>query len=72
MRKVWIPIVPALIAGLFSSAALAQQEEEALPPFYDVAAVEDTKPWFQWIAGALIIATCFAVAIKDPHRTHLD
>lgn len=54
------------------ATAAAQQSDVKLPPFYDVPAIEDSRPWLQWIVGTVFIAACLGVAIRNPHRSHLD
>lgn len=60
----------ACFALLLSVPALAQ--EEKLPPFYDVPSLPDSKPWLQWTIGIILILLCLMIAIRNPHRSHLD
>lgn len=75
-RRAWIPrpFLVALIGTglLLSTTVLAQPVEPDLGPFYDVNTIPDGRPWLQWLIGGLFIAACLAVAIRNPHRTHLD
>jgi len=40
----------------------------------DVDTVPKNKkmPWINWGLGVLFIAGCVGLAVKNPHRSHLD
>jgi len=62
-----------MIAAIASvPAAKAQSQDEAEGPWYDVPALPPEKPWLQWVVGTVFGLACLAMALKNPHRTHLD
>lgn len=63
--------VALLVAGFSCAPALAKKEVEQLPP-YDVQAMQHQSVWIQWVFAFLFVAGVTAIAIKNPHRTHLD
>lgn len=63
--------VALLVAALTCTPALAQKKTEQLPP-YDVPAMEHRSIWVQWVFAFLFVAGVVAIAVKNPHRTHLD
>jgi hypothetical protein len=58
-----------LAALALAVPALAQDEP---PPWTYVTELESEKQIFQWVAAALFIVGCVAIAFKNPHRSHLD
>ncbi len=68
----WLgPLV--LFCAVLAAPVRAQEEEQEVQfqePGITYKAVE--KPYIQWVAGLVIVLAVFAVAFKNPHRTHLD
>ncbi len=60
-----------VLLGCLAAPALAQDEEQPAE-FPDVELKERTKPYVQWVLGTLFIAAVIGLAMKNPHRTHLD
>ncbi len=60
--------------GLLVGSAAAQSRDEEKGPFREpgITYMEHSKPYVQWLAGALIIGACLMIAFKNPHRSHLD
>ena len=74
MRFLRLSLLRALCAGLMVllsvSPALAQPEDEK--PFYDVNTKEHVKPFIPWTIAVGFTAACLLIAVKNPHRSHLD
>jgi hypothetical protein len=69
----WGVAAPATFVMLASvPGAFAQSSDVDDTPFYDVPALDDTRPWLQWLVGLVLVALCVGVALRNPHRTHLD
>jgi len=68
-------LAATLICGsVLAAPAGAQSGEEEKGPFREpgITYMEYSKPYIQWLAGALIIGACLLIAFKNPHRSHLD
>ena len=65
-------VLVLLIAIAGAPGAAAQDQDKAEGPWYDVPALPPQKPWLQWVVGTVFGLACLAVALKNPHRTHLD
>jgi hypothetical protein len=63
--------VGALALAIVSPPALAQSPDDKQPP-YDVNGLPQSKQIVPWIFAFLFAALCLLVALKNPHRSHLD
>lgn len=56
------------------TAALCAVPAVAADAVTDVDTVPKNKkmPWINWGLGVLFIAGCVGLAVKNPHRSHLD
>ncbi len=52
----------------------AQDESEEEKPFQEpgITYRQAQKPYIEWVAGLLIVVACGLIAVKNPHRSHLD
>ena len=66
-----VGVAVTLMLVILAVPALAQPAEDS-GPWYDVPVLEPSKPWLQWIFAGVFAALCLALALKNPHRTHLD
>jgi hypothetical protein len=67
------------VLGMVSLAAPAfgqrrDEEEGDKKTFREpgVEYLEEKSQYIQWLFGALMIAACLFIGLKNPHRTHLD
>ncbi|MFO0838790.1 MAG: hypothetical protein U1D55_09705 [Phycisphaerae bacterium] len=60
-------------ALLLAAPLLAQSKkgEDRVEPF-DVVGLDHTRPWIPWVFAFVFVAGCVAIALKNPHRGHLD
>ncbi len=68
----WIRIAAVWVLGLGLLAAPARAEDPK--PFQEPGIVyaDPGGLYIQWLAGALFIAAVVLIAIKNPHRSHMD
>ncbi len=61
-----------VLLGLCAAPAAAQQKSDK--PFTEPGLVfaDSTMGYVQWLAGVLLVAAVTVVAIKNPHRSHMD
>ena len=73
-RITWARLVIAIaLVGLtLVATASAQNNPDEDTPFYDVPVIPARSPWPQWLIGAGFVGGCVVIALKNPHRTHLD
>ena len=71
--RAWVRWAMMVVLALGVSANPARAEDEK-PPFTEpgIDFVTPQTAYIQWIAGTLIILACTFVAIKNPHRSHMD
>lgn len=80
MRRFWLRRAAAAVLvtlTLFAAPVRAQDDDDKKParfqePGISYRQVDKAKPYIDWLAGVLIIAACLLIAVKNPHRTHLD
>ncbi len=62
-----------VMLGLCAAPAAAQQKKDD-KPFQEPGLVfaDSTMGYIQWLAGVLLVVAVTVVAIKNPHRSHLD
>ena len=59
-----------VLLACLAAPAFAQDEQPT--EFRDVDLKPRVKPYIQWVMGTLFIAAVVGLAMKNPHRTHLD
>lgn len=52
--------------------AVAQESKTDPQPPFDVSGLPRKKQIVPWIFAFLFVALCLLVALKNPHRSHLD
>lgn len=63
-------VLAALLAvGVAPALAQSNKKEE---PFSDVPVMTSQKPYIPWVVSVLFVAAILGIAMKNPHRTHLD
>ena len=73
-RSTWIRVCVSLMLFLilFAIPGFAQNDDEDASPWYEVPALDPAKPWLQWLLVVGFGAFCVLIAMKNPHRSHLD
>jgi hypothetical protein len=61
-----------VLSALTSTPALAQRDADKPLPPYDVAGLEQKKIIVPWLFAFFFVAGTLAIALKNPHRSHLD
>lgn len=64
-------VVLAAILAVGVAPAFAQNNKKE-EPFYDVPVMTAQKPYIPWVISVFFVAAILAIAMKNPHRTHLD
>ncbi|MBU0638248.1 MAG: hypothetical protein KKB50_05230 [Planctomycetes bacterium] len=75
MRWLRFSIVLTTIVLLSASPTLAQQDTDEGPAYEEglsTLAPNNKIVWINWGFGVLLIAGCAGLALKNPHRSHLD
>ncbi len=69
----WMRSLAAVVLalGMWAAPAAAQDKPKKFQE-PGIVYAERSAQYIQWIAGALIVAAVMVVAIKNPHRSHLD
>jgi hypothetical protein len=70
-NKIWPRVALILLLLLPVPAAMAADDEQA-GPWYDVPAMPHKTPWVTWVIAAAFCAGAVGMALKNPHRSHLD
>lgn len=71
-RPRWLRMLMAATLALAMAAPAMAQSDDEDKPFYDVNVKEHTKPYIQWTVAVLFMAGVLLIAVKNPHRSHLD
>jgi hypothetical protein len=71
-RRFWPRLGLVLFLLLPVSLANAADEEKDEGPWYDVPALPHRTNWVPWVIASAFIVSCVGVAMKNPHRSHLD
>lgn len=70
-----VPVMLVMCVVLFVVPEVFGQSNSntgELGKFYDVTVMEAKKPWLQWLIGTFLMFGVLAVAVLNPHRSHLD
>lgn len=69
-------ILVTAVASLLVATGHAQDEEVIKPdgPWREpgITYMEYSKPWVAWTLGVAFLLAGLVLAIKNPHRSHLD
>ncbi|NLG41813.1 MAG: hypothetical protein GX547_01080 [Phycisphaerae bacterium] len=71
-RRFWTRLGLLLILSLPVGIANAADDDDDRAPWYDVPAIPHRTNWVPWVVASAFIVGCVGVAMKNPHRSHLD
>ncbi len=72
----WGVVTLLSVVSLTAPAAAQRrgEEEDEKKTFREpgIEFLDEQSQYVQWLFGALMIAACLFIGLKNPHRTHLD